>query len=137
MVMLRSPSCFEVSYCLLSVAEHEMELQISEMKGNFHSIDLWCKETGNVPTHPPSALKWIKIYNSVRLLASCCFQQWTSHACTLSHIVCLLASHINGMQITLIRKYSVNLKILNSKIVTHVFQHSLYYKILIDLLTNP
>ena len=31
MVVLRSSSCFEVSYCLLSVAEHVMEFQINRI----------------------------------------------------------------------------------------------------------
>ena len=91
MVALRSSAYFEASYRLLSVEEPlRWNPKITEclsIKGNLHFIDLLCKETGNVPTQPSFALKWIKIYYSAKWLAPRCLQQWTSHTCALSHFL--------------------------------------------------
>lgn len=56
------------------------------MKGNLHFTDLWWKETGSVPTHPPFASKWVSIYCSVKWLCLCCFKKMNfSGMRTISH----------------------------------------------------
>ena len=52
------PICFE-KHKQKNLSSNSKWTEYLPMKGNLHFIDLSFKETGNVPTYPPFALKWI------------------------------------------------------------------------------